>query len=501
MLRLGLGLFLAIATWIGLRRMVSAGRAPSIGVLLLDICPIATGFGLFLFGTGRPILAGIGIAALGFGLGLADTMKRLILREPVVFADRSELFEVIRHPRFYLAFIGTGFMVVGAGLIVALVLALAWAEPPLWAVTTWGTLIRIILAAILGRLAFVLPSRPPLLQPLRRRYESWAPSRDPEVDIGRFGLLATVIMHATIARAERPARRAAVIARGLPSLRAGQGPIILWQAESFVDVRRLSPDLSDRLPNIARLSAEARQRGLLEVPAYGANTIRTELAALAGIGPEDLGLDRFNPYDAFARAPLPSIAAQARAAGYHTVCVHPYDLNFYARDKVMPGLGFDRFIGLEAFRDAETDGGYVTDMTLARFVADLVAKDGPDLFVFVISIENHGPWDAMHDGRPPALLPAAWGDLPDAVQIGRWLRHVEAADGAMAVLRAGLEQAGQGWLGFYGDHHPSLSGPFLAPGAADGRTDYWLWQLAGAPGESIDIAADELPERWLSLMR
>ena len=139
-----------IATWLGLRWLVGARVAPSLGPLILDAFPIVVGFSLFIFGTARPILAGIGVAALGFGLGLADRMKRLILREPVVFADRSELFEVIRHPRFYLAFIGTGVMVAGAALIVGIVLALAWLEPPLWMMTIAGTLLHLVVAAILG---------------------------------------------------------------------------------------------------------------------------------------------------------------------------------------------------------------------------------------------------------------------------------------------------------------------------------------------------------------
>ncbi len=490
-----------IATWLGLRWLVGARVAPSLGPLILDAFPIVVGFSLFIFGTARPILAGIGVAALGFGLGLADRMKRLILREPVVFADRSELFEVIRHPRFYLAFIGTGVMVAGAALIVGIVLALAWLEPPLWMMTIAGTLLHLVVAAILGRLAFVLPSRPPLLPRLHRLYEGWAPSRDPAADSQRFGLLATLVLHATIARAERPGRRAAAIAKGLPAMPPGQGPIILWQAESFVDVRRLDPDLKECLPNLAGLTAEARLCGKMAVPAWGANTIRTELAVIAGIGPDALGLDRFNPYDAFARAPLSSLASQARAAGYRTICVHPYAKSFYARNKVMPCLGFDRFIGVEAFAGAEIDGGYVTDMALATFVADLVAKEGPDLFVFAISIENHGPWDAIHDGRPSAKLPPAWASLPDASQIGRWLRHVETTDAALAPLRAALEQAGKGWLGFYGDHHPSLSGPFRAADAGDGRTDYCFWQVGGARGDTADCAAEDLPARWLTLMR
>ena len=481
--------------------MVGVHRAPSIGALLLDGFPIAAGFALFLFGTGRPILAGIGIAALGFGLGLADTMKRLILREPVVFADRSELFEVIRHPRFYLAFVGTGIMVAGGALILILVFALAWAEPPLWNVTIVGIVIRIVLAAILGRLAFVLPSRPPLLPRLFRLYESWAPSLDPEADIRCYGLLATVIMHATIARAERPRRQAAARARMLPKLPFGTGPIILWQAESFVDAGQLHPDLADRLPNYRQLTTEAALTGRLVVPCWGANTIRTEIAVVAALGPVQLGLDRFNPYEAFARVTLPSLATQARAAGYRTVCVHPYNRNFYARDKVMPRLGFDRFVGLEDFSDADMDGGYVTDLALARYVADLVAREGPDLLVLAISVENHGPWDKIHDGLPPTALPSDWSELPDAPQIGRWLRHIEAADIAFGLLRRELERNGRGWLGIYGDHQPSLRSLFPTAGTADERTDYCLWQAEGGGGATENLAAEDLLERWLSLMR
>src|SRR5205823_5611120 len=156
-------LFLTFATWIGLRRMAGVARPRSIGPLLLDTFPVGFGFAVFLFGTGRPLLAGIGIAALGFGLGLADTMKRQILREPVVFADRAELIEVIRHPRFYLAFVGTGIMVAGGGLILAVVLGLAWAEPLLWPMMAGDQIFHLVVALLAGRLAFVLPSLPPLL--------------------------------------------------------------------------------------------------------------------------------------------------------------------------------------------------------------------------------------------------------------------------------------------------------------------------------------------------
>lgn len=500
-LHFAIGLALALATWIGLRLLVGARvLAGPVCVLALDMAAPIVGFLLFTLATARPIVSGIGIVALGVGLGVADRVKRIVLDEPVMFADRAELLEVVRHPRFYIAFVGTGRMVAGTVAIVALVAGLLWAEPPLWQAGVAGRIGLALLAIGLGRLAFVVPGSKLLRGRLARLYRGLNPTRDPDIDMKRMGLLATCVIHATLAIDEREGRRAAVRVRGLPAWPKGSGPVVLVQAESWVFAQRLHPGLRDHMPHFAALSGEAALSGRLTVPCWGANTIRSELAAVAGIGPDALGLDRFNPYEHFAQAPLPSLAQAARAAGCKTICVHPYARNFYARDKVMPQLGFDRFIGDEAFPGAERDGGYVTDAALARFAADLIAREGPDLFLFLITIENHGPWDGSHDAVPPTPLPADW-QIPDRAAFGRWLRHADATDAMIPVLRDAIGAQGNGWLGFYGDHQPSIAGVFKGPGAEDRRTDYALWSVGGsATGQREDLAAEDIAGRLLGLM-
>ena len=59
---------------------------------------------------------------------------------------------------------------------------------------------------------------------------------------------------------------------------------------------------------------------------------------------------------------MDTLAWRLRARGYRTVCLHPYDRTFYGRDVAMPNLGFDRFLGEEAFRDAPRLGRYVSDV-------------------------------------------------------------------------------------------------------------------------------------------
>jgi hypothetical protein len=503
MIHLLAGIAISLATWLGLRRLVGAwpfGPQPSVSVsaLLIDAFPFLAGFALFLLPTGRPILAGLTVACLGIGMGVADRVKRVVLGEPVVFADRAELIEVVRHPRLYLAFVGTGRMIMAT---VAMLLAVIWLvhlESPLWPVDLFSAVFLGLIAVVVGRLLFVIPASRPLCDKLAAFYQRLDPTRDPMIDAARFGLLATCIIHATFARAERPARQQAAQARIWPALPAN-GPILIVQGESFVDARRLDPALAQHLPHFARLQAESAQHGKLSVPCWGANTIRSELAVLTGLSSDDIGLDRFNPYEHFARVPLPSLARQAREAGYRTICIHPYDADFYYRDKVMPLLGFDEFIGIDGFAGAERNGPYVSDIAVAQCVAKHVRDHGPRVLIFAITMENHGPWDAQHDALPPAQLPEAWRGLSDAAEIGRWLRHLQSTDAMIPILQEAIAATGSpGWLVFYGDHQPSLTGAFHAPGADDRRSDYAIWGSAAAPGKRADIAAEQIAA---SLMR
>jgi hypothetical protein len=503
MIQAAIGFLIVLATWLGLRRLVGAPLLGHEGpyqrrIIALDAFAPFVGWALFTLATQRPILSGLAILAMGVGMGVADQVKRQILGEPVVFADRAELIELVRHPRLYLAFVGIWRMILATAGCVALVAFLLWLEPRAWdrgVVYFWP---RAILAALIGRLLFRLPSRAPLLGTLAESYKLLQPSRDPIVDAARFGLFATCIVHATLARYERADRQHAAQAKlwePLPDV----GPIIVVQGESFVDPRRLHPSFADLVPAFAQLQREGVAHGRLTVPCWGANTIRSELAVLTGLGTAEVGLDMFNPYEHFARVPLPSLASAARAAGYRTVCVHPYNRDFYYRDQVMPLLGFDEFIGREGFADAPRSGPYVSDVAVAERIASLVAEHGPKLFVFAITMENHGPWDADHDALAPVPLPTEWGDVANAQAIGRWLRHLESTDAMIPILRRAI--GSRGWLLFYGDHQPSLSGPFNLPEAPDKRTDYALWGAGSPPGVERDSAAEHLSDALIAAMK
>jgi len=506
-----IGLSLCAAGWLGLRLSAGAWLIGPVLGLVVDIIPFVVGFGLALLATARPVLSGIAIAGTAVGLAAVDLVKRKVLQEPVVFADRSELLELVRHPQLYLPFAGTFRALAGVGAVLLFVGAAFWIEPPLWRVPVVVQIALAALAPVLGAACFIVPTWDPILRRLRRSYHRLGLSRDPVTDIGRVGLLGSCVMHATLARAERNGRRQVAREFRLGELpqggaRGDGGPIVIVQGESFMDAGRLHPGLDDMLPEFRRLAGESLSHGRLAVPCWGANTIRTEFAVLTGLPERVLGLDRFNPYAAFLDPTLPSLARAAREAGYVTICVHPFDMRFYERTRALRLLGFDHLVGQEAFATARRDGQYVTDVEVATKVADLIGVHGRRSFVLAITMENHGPWSGM-DGLAPARdLPPSLAHIADAEAFGRWLRHAQGTDAMLPILTECLRSIARdtgetGWLMVYGDHQPSLAGAFASLGVASQETDYVIWRThPPASGRREDLAADELAATLISEM-
>ena len=132
----------------------------------------------------------------------------------------------------------------------------------------------------------------------------------------------------------------------------------------------------------------------------------------------------------------------------------------------------------EAFAGAPRIGPYVGDVALAeRVLAEVRARTGP-LFLFCVTMENHGPWKP---GRLPGL------DDPHA----QYLHHVAHTGAAVERLIAGLEGM-PATLCVFGDHAPSL--PNCRPGFGGTATDYAVLRFGavGAAPVRIDLTANAL---------
>ncbi|MBL6750233.1 MAG: LTA synthase family protein [Nevskia sp.] len=486
----GGGALLAACGWLWLRHAGSTRLRPC-WALLLDLFLPAGGFALLAAATARPLFAGAATAALAAGLAYADRAKLKVLAEPVVFTDVFQAFDILRHPRLALPFPRQGRLLCAVAAALGAFAVLFAAEPPAWRWNPWPPLAAAALdGAVILALGGGLRSR------IARHLLRGGLRGDPATDVPRFGPLAVLLGYGIVAGHQRAGRQSAAPppAPAVPLRRPAPAPLVLVQCESFFDARRLHPAIAPGLlPAYDRCRGGSVQWGRLEVPSWGANTVRTEFAVLSGLAGERLGFDRFNPYHRFAGVPVATLAWQLRAEGYRTICLHPFDRRFYGRDRVMPKLGFDRFIGLEGFAGAQRVNGYVADVEVARKAAQIVAAEGPAVFVFAITMENHGPWHAAE--QTPQAGPPRGLTLPpgQARLLQPYLRSLRNADAMLQILAEALAGGGRpGMLAFYGDHLPAFGAAFAELGLRDLRTDYFIWSAARGGARRRDLAAHEL---------
>lgn len=499
--QIGIGGVLMLAGWL-LPRRVAAARSAAAPAILVDLLPVALTAALLLVTTGRPILSGLVVLAIGGGLALVDRTKRDVLREPLVFSDMSELPHVFTHPQLYLPFAGPTLVIGGAAAAAALGALLCWFEPRLWTADldlTFGSL-------LFTGAAIWLVSREPLLGRAAAALRRLDLAGEPFEDAARLGPFAVLFAYGVIARAERAERRARHAPPPAPrrarSLNAAT-PVVLVQCESFFDARRLSLAIpQDLLPGLDRCRAGAACFGRLDVSGWGANTMRAEFAALTGIPEGDLGYDRFNPYHALARAPIASLVRDLRDQGYRTLCLHPFDGGFFRRDEIMPKLGFDEFLSRRQLGGARRPP-YFGDADLARLVLDVIDREGSRVFIFAITMGNHGPWRLAGPSISPGLARCFNSDgVPQGGALLRYLDGLQRSDEMLEILVEGMERRGRdGVLGFYGDHLPSLPQAFAHFGFDEWTSDYVLWPGGATPPRRRDLPAHRLPRLIIDALR
>ena len=456
------------------------------------------GVWLLLFGVGlaiwqRPYFAS-GLNVLGMLLMvLVSNAKFASLREPFLLADFRFFKALLRHPRLYLPFFG---VLPATGCAIAFVTLCVIAlsnEPSLLAQMGFVPFLFCCLILIsVGAALLWIGSRK--LLPI---------TLDPVRDLQIYGLLGSWVRYWQEERINTAQTVAAKLPDAFHIQAQFENPpelphIVAVQCESFFDARRVvnHVDVSnDVLKNFDALTKISNQAGRLNVRAWGANTVRTEFAFLSGIPPAALGIHQFNPYRKLARYGVPTIASELKKQGYKTICVHPFPATFYDRDEVFPALGFDEFIDIAAFSPDEKSGPYIGDAAVAQKVRALLGTATEALFIFVITMENHGPLhqETVAEGDEARLY--ACPTPPGYDEFTIYLRHLQHTDAMLGELYGALNVSGRnGWLCAYGDHVPILPNVYAANKFVDGRTDYFIVgsNTTDTPPCSQDIAPEDL---------
>ncbi|AIT20110.1 LTA synthase family protein [Burkholderia thailandensis] len=481
----GLALIFAIAAALSFALdALATPRAPwrrPIAAAALHVLAFAFVASCVLLVTARVLFSAFVAVALVGLMAVVSNAKHESLREPFVFTDLSLFSQLFSHPRLYLPFLSAGKVAaIAAG--VALLAAGYAAETPL-APRPCAAAAAAVLAcfacgcALARRLALTL---------------------DASADQRRHGFFATFVAY--LLNGLRPAtlrafERAAAASPFADGRAAAFPDVIVIQSESFFDVRRAAAGIEPSLfAHFDRARRESAFYGELAVPAWGANTMRTEFAMLTGLASERLGYARFYPY-AFLRRACDSLAGWFRRGGYRTVAIHPYYADFFGRDRVFPLMHFERFLDIRHFADAPRAGPYVADAAVAdALIAELDAPRAKPLFAFAMTMENHGPLhlEAVEPGESRARH--ALGDGDEWRDLTVYLRHVANADAMIGRLLEHLRARRRDTVVcFYGDHVPALPHVFGKLGVAPERSDYFIWRNFGAPdARRRDARVEEL---------
>lgn len=449
----------------------------------------------------RPIFSSITIIVFLIILVAVNNAKFKALKEPMVFSDLAMFAQAFKHPRLYFPFLGLVPVVVAAVVIIGLIILVLMLEPAM-SFTMARLFVTLITMAVIYFIAENIAVKLPL-------------ANSPIPDNTRYGLqnsLFAYYMHSRLDEHKEAiahtlssapfAFKESRIKNTSPPLftlfKQSKPNITVIQSESFFDVRQLHPAIRrDILESYDRICEESVQHGTLSVPAWGANTMRSEFAFLTGIKYPDMGFYRYYPYQFIQELPVTSIASALSELGYYCICIHPHHDSFFGRDKVFPRMGFDEFIDVGSFEGDEKFGPYISDKAVTDKIFELTEQlTSKPLFIFVITMENHGPLHlektSFKEHQEFYTNPLATGLPKDLNDLSVYLRHLKNADQMIKTLTDKYRQSDkETTLCFYGDHVPSMPQVYAETEFTGGDSDYFIWHSKhnqqAAKKEALDI--------------
>ncbi|MFT8736305.1 MAG: LTA synthase family protein [Zymomonas mobilis] len=424
------------------------GRRSCCG-LTLHTGVITAVYSFFLLLSGNALLSSIITLSIQSALMAISNAKYKMLGEPLIFSDFLVLVSVVRHPRFYLTALSSLTCWLLATVTPTLIIFFVIFNNREFSAHLRGFLFFVIDALVL-LLIFKIPP-----------FSKLAPEPALEKDVKKMGMVAVLFLYWQRWRESpdpMPLSLPPIIEEKRESSKKPEIVIVI-QCESFMDPADLTHE-GERAPLPALQEARklAWKTGKLHVNGFGAYTMRTEYGVLFGREEKDLGFRQFDPFMTAKKEITYALSARLKHDGYHAIFVHPHDMRFYNRDDIMPSAGFSRLVGLDYFSSPKKGQRYVDDVTLGKKLTGFIEESRQPTFIYTVTMENHGPWDADGKATPEALLVS-------------YIRHAESSDKMLGDLIDYFKKAKKrAILAFFGDHRPSI--PAISIPSPERHTPY-----------------------------
>lgn len=260
--------------------------------------------------------------------------------------------------------------------------------------------------------------------------------------------------------------RAGVVPAVAPSLSGPLPDIVIWLQESAMDLALF--DLPG-LPTLPMYTPDASTRasGLLRVHTWGGATWLSEFALLGGLSSRDFGESSSGVYYTVTPKLRFSLPRLLKQSGYRTAVLSGSPKGLYNSEAAQRDLGFDEVLNpldFASWRGRSLADHLVSDEELGGFALDVLSRprDGP-MLLFVLSIMQHGPYDAAHPVR--AGLDRSPLNRPLAARVSDYVARMVSTSEANVALRATLlGRPTPTVFAYFGDHQPNFGGavPYVA---------------------------------------
>ena len=247
--------------------------------------------------------------------------------------------------------------------------------------------------------------------------------------------------------------------------------IVVIMDEAFSDLSGVyNMETSEEiLPNFNSLK-ENTIRGNMLASVFGGNTCITEFEFLTGITGGILDTET-NAFVQCVTKPVHSICNDLKELGYTNIAIHPFWQNSWRRKEVYPLLGFDRSIFAENFGteivkkserlrskpdfgDYDYVRGYLSDEESFKKIEEQFEnkKEGEKLFVFNVTIQNHGGYTYEGDDFKNTITSSA-----NNPEVDQYLTLANKSDKAIGELISYFKEYDEPVaVVIFGDHQPNL---------------------------------------------
>ncbi len=237
--------------------------------------------------------------------------------------------------------------------------------------------------------------------------------------------------------------------------------VIMVMSEAFWDptlMKNVSFS-SDPIPTVRSLMKESSSGHLLS-PTYGGGTSNVEFEVLTG-NSMSFFPDGANPYQQYIKKPTPSLASIFANQGYNSMAIHSYHKWFFNRDKIYDLIGFQKFIGIEDFKNPEYKGFYISDKEVSKMIINEHKNSDNPVFIYAITMQNHGPYDTKRYENTEIKVKCDGLTKQGKSILEDYTQGAHDADRSLKLLIDYFEKVEEPTvIVFFGDHLPMLGNNF-----------------------------------------